>query len=706
MGIDTTRRVRAARAGAGSSGGARRWRGLAALLVTLLLLSGLPLATPTVHAAAAAPVRGEELVVVPRSVAGASSLAQSLEARNGGQIQTIDVGLSGRVLLLHVPAGREDEFRARLAADPGVAAVSRNYEVHLDATALTPDDPSYPQQWGLSAVHAPAAWGDGARATGVTVAVIDSGADYGHPDLAASLVPGCNFVILPATCGPTAAADDNGHGTHVAGTIAALTNNEVGVAGLAWGGSVLPLKALDSTGTGSWYAIADAIGYATNQPGVRVINMSLGSDPGFPPDASEQALLQQMIDGARAKGIVVVAASGNSGVNLDTTPIYPASLAGVVAVTAVDQNGARPPWANYGAAVAVAAPGVGILSTLCAYNAQTQGCTHTYGTKSGTSMASPHVAALAALILARSPGLTPDGVAAVLKATATRLPDPTTGAGRIDAAAALVGRTLVLSATGPGSVSADPSASEVQPGGIVTLTATPQAGAIFAGWTIDGTFHGWASPLTLRMDVSHNVVGTFLPRVNFTDPTGNAAIDEAIAQLAARGIARGYGDGRYGPADPILRAQIAGLLIRAMGWQTETHPNPFSDQGPVDSDLWAAVGTLNYYRVALGYGDSTFHPLDDLLHVQAISVITRALVARSYWTEGATDNGTIYPNVPNASGHRLDLVTFVGHAGAVPDRPTANGAAWDDWDTPASRGWFALVLWQALNATFGVNTGP
>ncbi len=705
MGIDTTRRVGASHARAGAALRARRWRGLAALLLTLFLLGAAPQTTPAVRAADAQ-ARAEELVVVPRSVAGASSLAQSLEARNGGQIQTLDIGLSGRVLLLHVPAGREDEFRARLAADPGVAAVSRNYEVHLDAAALTPNDPSYPQQWGLPAVHAPEAWGDGARATGVTVAVIDSGADYGHPDLAASLLPGCSFVLLPATCGPTAAADDNGHGTHVAGTIAAVTNNGVGVAGLAWGASVLPLKALDSTGSGSWYAIADAIGYATNQTGVRVINMSLGSDPGFPPDTSEQTLLQQMIDGARAKGIVVVAASGNSGVNLDTTPIYPASLPGVVAVTAVDQNGARPSWANYGAAVAMAAPGVGIYSTLCAYNAQTQMCNHTYSTKSGTSMAAPHVAALAALILARSPGLTPDGVAAVLKATATRLPDGTTGAGRIDAAAALVGRTLALNATGSGSVSANPPPGAITPGGIVTLTATPQAGAVFAGWTIDGTFRGWASPLTLRMDVSHVVVGAFIPRVTFADPSGNAATDEAIAQLASRGIARGYGDGRYGPADPALRAQVAGLIIRAMGWQGETHPTPFSDQGVVDNDLWAAVGTLNFYQVARGYGDNTFHPTDELLHAQAISIVTRAMVARGYWTASMTDNGTIYPNVPNASGHRLDLVTFVSNAGAIPDRPTANGAAWVDWNTPASRGWFALVLWRALNATFGVNTGP
>jgi len=682
-----------------------RRRGIVAFLVIVLLLGAVPAATPLARAAGA-PSRVGELVVLPRSIAGASSLAQNLESRNGGQVQTAALGLSGRVVLMRVPAGREDEFRARLAADPGVAAVSRNYEVHLDAAPLTPDDPSYAQQWNLPAVHAPEAWGNGARATGVTVAVIDSGADYGHPDLAVALLPGCTFVPTPAICGPTAAADDNGHGTHVSGTVAASTNNGIGVAGLAWGATVLPLKALDSTGSGTWYAIADAIGYATNQTGVRVINLSLGSDPSFPPDGNEQALLQQMIDGARARGITVVAAAGNSGVNLDTVPIYPASLPGVVAVTAIDQNGARPSWANHGTAVAVAAPGVGILSTLCAYNTQAQGCTHTYGTKSGTSMAAPHVAALAALILARSPGLTPDGVATRLKSTATKLPDGTTGAGRIDAAAALAGPTLTLGATGSGSVGADPPPGPIGPGGIAKLVATPRAGAVFAGWTVDGVFRGWASPFTLRVDASHTVVGTFIPRVRFTDPTGNAATDEALAQLASRGIARGYGNGRYGPADFTLRAQMAGLVVRAMGWEGETHPTPFIDQGVVDNNLWAAVGTLNAHQVARGYGDNTFRPTGDLLHIQAISIITRAMVARGLWAEATTDAGTIYPNVPKASGHRLDLVTFVGYAGAIPDRPIANGAAWADWDTTATRGWFARVLWQALDATFGVNTGP
>lgn len=673
-------------------------------------LLGTGSAVPTVtRAAAERHERPEELVVLPRSVAGASAVAQELSARNGGVIQTTAVGLSGRVLLLRVPAGREEEFRARLAADPSVAAVSRNYEVHLEALPYTPNDPRFAQQWNLAAIHAPEAWGDGARATGVTVAVIDTGADYSHPDLAASLLPGCTFVSAVATCGPTAAADDNGHGTHVAGTIAATTDNGVGVAGLAWGASVLPLKALDSTGSGSWYAIADAIGYATNQPGVRVINLSLGSDPNFPPDPSEQALMQQMIDAARAKGIVVVAAAGNSGVNLDTTPIYPASLRGVVAVTAIDQNGTRPSWANYGTAVAVAAPGVDILSTLYAYDNIAQAWLHTYGLKSGTSMAAPQVAALAALILARNPGLNPDGVTAVLKATATDLPpagvDTNTGAGRIDAAAALVGHTLSLKASGGGNVSANPSAGAMQPGKVVTLTALPQTGMIFAGWTIDGTFRGWASPFTLRMDANHAVVATFIPRIIFTDLPNDASA-EAIIQLASRDIARGYGDRRYGPADLVVRAQVAGLITRALGWESETHPNPFADQGVVDNGLWSSVGTLNYYQIARGYGDGTFRPTEKLLHIQAISVITRAMVARGYWRATVSDDGTIYPNVSAASGHRLDLLIFVQNAGAIPDRPTANRAVWGDWNTPSSRGWFARVLWQALNAALGVDPGP
>jgi hypothetical protein len=138
-----------------------------------------------------------------------------------------------------------------------------------------------------------------------------------------------------------------------------------------------------------------------------------------------------------------------------------------------------------------------------------------------------------------------------------------------------------------------------------------------------------------------------------------------------------------------------------MGWDGERYPPAFSDQGQVDDDLWATVGTLAHYGVAQGYGDGTYQPAGELLHIQAISVITRAMVARGYWAQATVDDGSIYPNVPAGSGHRLDLVTFVQNAGAIPDRPLANRAAWDDWNTPSSRGWFALLLWQALDTRFG-----
>lgn len=685
----------------------QRWL-LALILSVTILWSGFPVA-PAVQAAVPSNARPSELVVLPRSTAQATSVAQELSVRHGNDVQTQEIGLSGRVLLVQVPPGREDEYKAKLAADPGVAAVARNYEVKAEADPLTPNDPGYTQQWGLTAVRAPEAWGDGARATGVTVAVIDSGADYGHPDLAASLLPGCTFVVTPMVCGPTAAADDNGHGTHVAGTIAALTNNGVGVAGLAWGASILPLKALDAGGTGSWFSIADAIGYATDQPGVRVINMSLGSDPNFPPDPSDRALLQTMVDGARAKGIIVIVASGNSGANLDVKPVYPASLSGVVAVTAVSPDGSKPSWANYGSAIAVAAPGVGIYSTLCSYNAIAQSCNHTYGLKSGTSMAAPHVAALAALLIARTPTLTPDNITATIRATADDLgvpgPDTISGAGRIDVATALIGRSLILTSDGPGTAQSNPATSAIEPGSVVTLTATANTNAIFTGWLVDGAFSNWAQSFTLRMDDSHVVVATFAPRVTFSDLAGDQT-DEAIVQLASRGIVRGYGDGTYGPGDSVLRAQVAGLLVRAMGWEDESYPSTFSDQGTVDHDLWMAVSTLAHYEVAKGYGDNTYRPTDELLHIQAISVISRAMVARGYWAETTVDDPTIYPNVPTSSGHRLDLVTFVQNAGAIPDRPTNGAAAWGDWSTPASRAWFARVLWQALDATFGFNPGP
>ncbi len=182
---------------------------------------------------------------------------------------------------------------------------------------------------------------------------------------------------------------------------------------------------------------------------------------------------------------------------------------------------------------------------------------------------------------------------------------------------------------------------------------------------------------------------------SFSDLAPTAPGYAAVSDLAAEGIVRGYGDGRFGAGDISLRAQIAALIVRALGWQNETVPNPFPDRGPVDDELWAAVATLNARGIARGYEDGTYDPTGPVLHIQVVSFISRAMVAAGRWAAATENDAALYPNVRIAASDRLDLVTYVHNAGAIPDRPAR--ANWDDWNTPASRGWFARVLAQALD---------
>lgn len=170
---------------------------------------------------------------------------------------------------------------------------------------------------------------------------------------------------------------------------------------------------------------------------------------------------------------------------------------------------------------------------------------------------------------------------------------------------------------------------------------------------------------------------------------------QAITTLASAGIIRGYADGNFGPEDPILRAQMAALICRSMGWETENVGTPFPDQGGVDPDLWRNVGALAARGVARGYSDGTYDPTGRVLNAQTISFITRALVASTYWP-AHPDDPAIYSAVPSQSGHRQDLATYVVVAGAVPT--TQPSDPWFAWDQSAQRGWFAQALYSALTA--------
>ena len=269
------------------------------------------------------------------------------------------------------------------------------------------NDPDYSKQWNLRQIKTEGAWERGANGQGVVVAVIDTGISQG-PDLARTeFVAGYDFVNDRAN-----AADDNGHGTHVAGTIAQSTNNRYGVAGVAYGSRLMPLKVLSRAGSGTISDIAEAIRFAADH-GADVINMSLGG-------GGESKLMREAIDYAHDKGVVVVAAAGNSG---RARASYPAFYPNVIGVSAIGPDWRKASYSNYGEGVDIAAPGGvtrqdelnGILQETINPRASGQ---FQFKYFQGTSMASPHVAGVAALVKSRRPNLSPDKVWEILKASA------------------------------------------------------------------------------------------------------------------------------------------------------------------------------------------------------------------------------------------------------------------------------------------------
>jgi len=290
------------------------------------------------------------------------------------------------------------------------------------APIVYPNDPYFDQQWGLEAVDAPRAWGLSRGSSSVVIAVVDSGIDLDHPDLATKVRTDIDWDFVN---GDDVADDDHGHGTHVAGITAAATDNGVGVAGMGWEATLLPLKVLDSAGYGSGDALADAIVYAADN-GASVINMSLGGDAPCP-----QAI-QDAVDYAYQRGVVLVAAAGNHGGDVPNAELFPANCTHVLGVAAINSDGSIASYSNYGGHVSVAAPGTSIYSTWMGGG---------YGYMSGTSMATPHVSGLAALVRAYYPTYTPDQVASAILDNAEDIGpagrDPYAGCGLIDAYAAL-----------------------------------------------------------------------------------------------------------------------------------------------------------------------------------------------------------------------------------------------------------------------------
>jgi len=333
------------------------------------------------------------------------------------------------------------EAQAILGQDPAVEYAEPNYYRHL---ALDPNDPSYPSQWNLPIINAPAAWNTATDCAATPVAVIDSGVDYGHPDLAANIW--ANFAetagdgvdndgngFIDDSMGWDFVADDNdpldenGHSTHVAGTIAAVGNNAQGVTGLCWDGQIMALRAFDAEGNGTVADVIEAMGYARVK-GAKVVNASYAGADFSQAEYDAIGLLND-------SGILLVVAAGNEGADNDRVPSYPAGydLPNIIAVAATDPNDRLASFSNFGAAtVHLAAPGDSILSTYV---------NNDYAFGSGTSMAGPHVSGLAALVWNANPGLAASQVRARILDGVDRLADLSGKiftAGRINASNSLL----------------------------------------------------------------------------------------------------------------------------------------------------------------------------------------------------------------------------------------------------------------------------
>lgn len=373
-------------------------------------------------------VKAGEFVVTKRSHAASAYQTQAQTILPAGLVEAAELD-SERILVRDmfksaqalstsstdefVPFDENDDTCARLIA-AGYESCSPNFELRISAT---PNDSGYNGLWGMRGtfgVDAPSAWDVTTGSEEVVVAVIDTGVDYTHPDLAANMwvnsaeipnnnvdddgngikddIHGAKFVSSP-NGNPM---DDNSHGSHVAGTIGAVGNNALGVVGVNWRVKIMALKFLSSSGSGTLSGAIQAINYVVLMKNrgvnVRVVNNSWGG-------GSYSQALHDAIARANDAGIVFTAAAGNESNDNDQSPAYPASydVPNVVSVAAIDSDGNIAGFSNYGAAsVDIAAPGVDILST-------TPGAT--YATYSGTSMATPHVSGALALLFAADPSL-------------------------------------------------------------------------------------------------------------------------------------------------------------------------------------------------------------------------------------------------------------------------------------------------------------
>lgn len=651
-----------------------RWSGRALVCLVLALAVVLSVA----GSAAAATVSSSEGLVRPTfdrrvafGVAPSADLHSVLAAAGAwGELVESPLVEAGVQLILPTRAGASELCEALSRID-GVLWAEPERSVEAMAA---PNDPLYWDQDAILRMQVARAWETSPGSAGITVAVVDSGVGP-HPDLTGRVLPGYNLTD-PDHPGDTADVNPAGHGTAVAGIIAAAVHNSSGIAGVAQRVRILPVVVLTADGLGTDVGAAEGIAWAVDR-GADVINVSLGSQ-------WFSTALESAVRYADQHGVVVVAAVGNDG---NGQVRYPAAFPEVIAVAATDNADEHLTSSNQGPEVDVAAPGVHVLSTGFLDAGHTAPTVMSF---SGTSFSAALVSGVAALILSKDPSLDPGAVRALIERGAKDiLPagrDYATGAGRVDAAASLA---LMAGGVVPGDATAPraPLAVAVTPvfgtqmGRVVTVQSPPDsdrtgvivrrtlirparasADGVFVGSDVTGdttveltdTLPAGTAPgsvfyyTAFARDAAGNasnpawayaVVGELSPGTelppgptSFTDVAADHPFAEAITALSRAGVVTGFADGSFRPDESVARAQFAKMVVLAVGV-----PLPLPGASPTFGDVPASTGYPFIYveaAAAAGIvkglaattpsGEPLFGPYQNVSRVQVALMLGRA----------------------------------------------------------------------------------
>ena len=474
------------------------------------------------HNTFAAPDSTEvQLIVKPRAATSLVPLRAMLAAHGARQQGTVrEIGAQ----IIRVSAAKANQLLSGLKSHPDMEYAEVDAVAHAVGTA---NDPFFTQgsEWHLAKIQAPAAWDVTTGNSGVIVAVVDTGVNASHPDLAGKVLStGYDFVA-----GDSNPTDENGHGTAVAGTIAPAANNNLGVVGVAWANPILPVRVLDASGSGNYSTIAQGITYAADH-GARIINLSLGG-------TSSSRTLQNAINYAWSKQCVVVAAAGNNGNNV---AFYPAACNNVVSVAATNSSDTRTSWSNYGTFIDVCAPGENIV-TLDLNNG--------YASWSGTSFSSPVTSGVVALMASANPSLSNAQLVDVLLKNCDDLgavgPDIYYGNGRVNALRAVTAAKNYVAAdtTAPVASISSPANKSTISGSInVSVNATDNIGVSRVELYIDAQLVGQSTGAcaVFPLNTASYTNSTHTLQARAYDAAGNvgtSSISVTVSNVAADTVA-------------------------------------------------------------------------------------------------------------------------------------------------------------------------